>query len=573
MKNNLSIISLCLAAAIWLAGCALYDKPAKPSSADEKHGHGDTSQADNRYYHFMAAQILQKRGDLDAALAHLKQAIQADPHSAYLQMELAILYIQKKENAKALGILGKIVERHPENVNALILLGKLSQSLDKDEAAKAAYEKVLAIDPKQEEVYLILGGMYLQEDQLERALKTYRQLLKNFPRSYAGYFFIGKVYAMQGKLKDAEKKFIKTLELNPGLEEPRLELLDIYKKTGNKKKVIELYTDLLQKNPRNIQAAMGLGLYYHENGRQQASQKLFADLGVRSIEETDIVGAVVKLYLDSKRYQDAVVVLEGMLKGVPGNSDLCYLAGIAYDGKGDQDTAISYYKKVMPDSRFYKDAVIQTAFLYQEQGKIEQAISYLEGVVADTPDSPEFFLYLGSFYEEAEQYRKAENVLKQGLKVASDNPKLHFRLGVLYDKWGKKQASIAQMKAVIGLDPKHANALNYLGYTYAEMGENLDEAERLIKAALKEKPDDGYITDSLGWVYYKKKLYTKALKYLEIAVSIVPDDPTILEHLGDVYLALSNKQKALEFYRRSLSKKEKDKGDLEKKIQGLMGGE
>jgi tetratricopeptide (TPR) repeat protein len=129
------------------------------------------------------------------------------------------------------------------------------------------------------------------------------------------------------------------------------------------------------------------------------------------------------------------------------------------------------------------------------------------------------------------------------------------------------------MKVVIGIDPKHANALNYLGYTYAELGENLDEAERLIKAALKEKPDDGYITDSLGWVYYKKRLYTKALKYLEKAVSLVPDDPTILEHLGDVYLEMSNKEKALEFYQRSLNKKKKDTADLEKKIQGLMGEE
>ena len=60
------------------------------------------------------------------------------------------------------------------------------------------------------------------------------------------------------------------------------------------------------------------------------------------------------------------------------------------------------------------------------------------------------------------------------------------------------------MQKVIALDPKHANALNYLGYTYADLGRNLDEAERLVKEALKYKPNDGYITDSLGWVYYKK---------------------------------------------------------------------
>ena len=127
------------------------------------------------------------------------------------------------------------------------------------------------------------------------------------------------------------------------------------------------------------------------------------------------------------------------------------------------------------------------------------------------------------------------------------------------------------MKTVISLDAKNANALNYLGYTYAELGENLDEAEHLIKEALKQKPDDGYITDSLGWVYFKKGLLIKALKYLKKAVSLVPDDPIILEHLGDAYLKTSDKKKALQFYKRSLLKKEKDRDDLEKKIQELSG--
>jgi tetratricopeptide (TPR) repeat protein len=127
------------------------------------------------------------------------------------------------------------------------------------------------------------------------------------------------------------------------------------------------------------------------------------------------------------------------------------------------------------------------------------------------------------------------------------------------------------MKTVIKIEPKNTNALNYLGYTYAEMGENLDEAERLIKAALEEKPNDGYITDSLGWVYFKKGLFNEAVKYLEKAVSLLPEDPVILEHMGDAYFKISHKEKALQFYKRSLSKKKKDKESLEKKIQELTG--
>ena len=127
------------------------------------------------------------------------------------------------------------------------------------------------------------------------------------------------------------------------------------------------------------------------------------------------------------------------------------------------------------------------------------------------------------------------------------------------------------MRTVISLDPKHANALNYLGYTYADLGQNLDEAERLIKEALKYKPDDGYITDSLGWVYYKKGEFDKALKYLKKAIELVPDDPIMLEHMGDAYLKLDDKPNALKFYLKSLKFKDKDTEALKEKIRQLKG--
>src|SRR5207247_1682915 len=78
-------------------------------------------------------------------------------------------------------------------------------------------------------------------------------------------------------------------------------------------------------------------------------------------------------------------------------------------------------------------------------------------------------------------------------------------------------------------------ALNYLGYTYAEMGVRLDEAEKLIRRALEIEPDDGFYVDSLGWVYYQRGDYRRAVEHLERAVELAGDDPTVAEHLGDAY--------------------------------------
>ena len=86
---------------------------------------------------------------------------------------------------------------------------------------------------------------------------------------------------------------------------------------------------------------------------------------------------------------------------------------------------------------------------------------------------------------------------------------------------------------------------------------------------MTQKPDDGYITDSLGWVYYKQGRYKEAVEYLEEAVKLVPDDATILEHLGDAYTRVNDPEKALDYYNKALKNKKEDKEPLEKKIESV----
>ena len=77
--------------------------------------------------------------------------------------------------------------------------------------------------------------------------------------------------------------------------------------------------------------------------------------------------------------------------------------------------------------------------------------------------------------------------------------------------------------------------MNYLGYSWVDMGMNLDEAMDLIRKAVDLRPSDGYIVDSLGWAYYKLGKFDDAVRELERAVSLKPDDPVLNDHLGDAY--------------------------------------
>src|SRR4030065_1945303 len=108
------------------------------------------------------------------------------------------------------------------------------------------------------------------------------------------------------------------------------------------------------------------------------------------------------------------------------------------------------------------------------------------------------------------------------------------------------------METVLRLDPGNAEALNFIGYSYADRGINLEEAEKMIIQALKLKPENGYIIDSLGWVHFKQNKLDSALTHLKKAMELLPDDYNIVEHLGDVYQKMGNIKKAREMYKRAI---------------------
>ncbi len=524
----------------------------------------------NQYFYFLKSLHSRKKDDLTLAVDDLKKAIEADPHSVYLQKELVMLYLNQKDEANTFKTMEVLLKNNSDNVEILILSARVKQIFNQSEGVIEIYEKIIRLDPQRSNIYLLLGQQYTEKNDLKNALRVYQSLVKRFPQSYPGYFFLGRTFSKQGKTKAAITALKKTLKLEPGLEEPRWELIKLYQTQGHLKKAEKTYLEILELDAKNIEAAMGLGYLYYKKNKIKQSDRILGPLGHRSLKESAIIRKLIRKYIEKNRNTEALVIVRGMLKGAPQNSELNYIAATVYHLKKNNSMAIRHFDNVKSDSDFYSDAVIQIAFIFQNQGNIDEAIRRMETMVKTASDKPEIMLYLGGMYEEKKEYEQAVKVLKQGLALAPDNTKLYFRLGVVYDKQGKKQSSIETMKHLIGLDPQHSNALNYLGYTYTESGKNLDEAEQLITRALKIKPDDGYITDSLGWVHYKKGNYDLALQYLQKAAALVPDDPIILEHLGDAYLKMNTPNKALKYYRRSLSKRKNNKSVINEKIQKII---
>ena len=563
----MSTVAFLFAAIVLIAGCQTAVLAPGPSGSRS----GVETSVAPAYYYFSMAQLKMKQGDINEAVWLIKQAIGFDPASVYLNLELADLLLIKKESDQALALVERVISVAPDNARAWTMAGQIYAQQDNTDEAVGAYEKALELQPAEQNIYLVVGRIYWNRNDLNSAERVFRQMAANIPDSYAAFYFYGKVLEAQGKTDDAERALLHSLELEPGFKEPLIELLNIYKQQNRPDKVTTAYQAILRQSPQDRQAAFGLAQHYHQLDQNTLSLGLLEQLGAEIPNDERIISTFFEIYLEKKQYTEAIWALNGMLHAAPENSELHYMAGIAYDGIEENDTAIAHLLEVSPGSRFYTNAVVHGALLLHDKGQIDRAIALVEQALQHFPEHVAYYLYLGSFYEELGRLDDALNILQDGIRQDNNNARLYFRFGVVLDKLGRKQESIAAMKNVIELAPDDAEALNYLGYTYADMGINLDEAHSLIQSALALKPDDGYIADSLGWVYYKQGQYRQALEWLNKAIKLVADDPAILEHLGDVHMKLEQKEKALDFYRRSLKKKDNGREAIEEKIRILEG--
>jgi tetratricopeptide (TPR) repeat protein len=574
MKNHWFIIAASCCLAGFFAGCASHSlAPVVPGDAARPPAVATSREMpENAYYYFLASQKERQAGSADKAILFVRKAIERDPDSVYLRRELATIHLQNKEEEKALAVIKELLLRAPDDVKGLILYGGIKQLRKDPPAAIEAYEKVIRLDPSQEKIFSLLAGMYLEADDLVDAERILEQLNARFPRSYAGNFLMGRLNLARKNLPAAEKAFARCAQIDPDNPDPLFELLKIYREQGRKADIAAVIQEILELDPENSRASLELALFYRRSGQNADAEAVLLQLGERSRKEFDVILNLIQGYVEPKKTDEALYLIRGMLKAEPESPDLNHLKGFTLFGQKHYTEALEAFRKVTPESRFHQDAVVHMAFILQEQGKTEEALQQLESAIQRNPANAELHYYLGTIYEEAGRYDEALAALTQATQKAPENANFLFRLGIVYDKHKNKEASIATMRRVIALDPKNANALNYLGYTYAEMGENLDEAEQLIIEALTHKPNDGYITDSLGWVYYQKGDYPRALEHLKRAHELVPDDPTIMEHVGDAYLKLGDRVNALKFYQRALTKKDKDKAELQNKIRQLKGG-
>jgi tetratricopeptide (TPR) repeat protein len=213
--------------------------------------------------------------------------------------------------------------------------------------------------------------------------------------------------------------------------------------------------------------------------------------------------------------------------------------GDLYEQLKKPDLAIKAYERIPANSVLARNAQIQMAVDLDALDRTDEAKKLLDRVIAEHPNDTEAIVELGNiqrarkaFADCGETYGKAIDNVPNPEK---GNWVMFYFRGICYERSHQWPAAEADMKKALGLYPDQPLVLNYLGYSWVDQGIHLDEGMDMIRRAVDQRPDDGYIVDSLGWAYYRIGNYDEAVKNLERAVELKPEDPTINDHLGDAY--------------------------------------
>jgi len=525
------------------------------------------------YSYFLESMYLLSKGNLKEAQIYLRKAIALNPNSAYLALNMAQIYLREKKVKKAEIWVKKALKLNPNYIAAKVALARIYAIENKIPTAINILKEILVNNPNNKDALILIATIYANSNNYSKAIETLKQLSKLINhKSILIDYYIG-LYSIETKqYQQAEIYLKKVLAKTPNMIPAYLALARLYIHENKFHNAISIYKKVIKINPVNLEARLNLvKLYIIQNQLQKALTELEKLDSIIPHRDPHILWKIVFISLKLNKYKHALKALENLETIKPKDIKVIFYKALVYQELKQYDKAIKLYKEIpLNNDLFGVQARARLAFILVDQGHIDKAINILTDTLKHKKD---VLLYeiLSELYKHQHKLDKAQWALEQALKLQPQNEKLLYDLIIIKDKIGQKSQALKLAQRLLKITPNNPDVLNYIGYTYADMGIHLDIAEKYIKKALEKRPRAGYIMDSLGWVYYKQGKYNQAIMWLKKAMIYSPGDNIIAEHLAKAYEAVGKLRTALKFFKNAylLSKDQKDKSRIKKEMEAL----
>lgn len=481
---------------------------------------------------YLAARHAGQQRDAAAAAAYYRAALKRDPNNSELLDRVFLSFLVDGDVDEAVKFGERVAQADKTDRVARLVLGVSGIKHKQYAAARRDLAQSIRGPITDLTATLLSAWSLYGANDTKGAIAVIDRLTG--PEWYAIFkdLHAGMIY----DLADNEKEAGKRLEHAYKLDSTALRVVEAYgswlsrnRSAKDAQAVFEAFDKVLPRHPLIVEAMDKLKAGEKlpplvpnvQLGAAEALYGLGASLGRRGGEDLGLVYLQLSLYL------------------APSHSlSLLSLADL-YESLKKPELAIKAYERVPANSPLHRNAAIQMAANLDTLDRPDEAQKHLEALIKQHPDDLEAIMALGNVLRGHKKFAECADVYSKGVTAIGTPEKsnwviFYFR-GICYERSKQWPKAEADLKKALELFPDQPHVLNYLGYSWIDQGINLDQGMEMIKKAVQQRPDDGYIVDSLGWAYYRLGNYEEATKQLERAIELKPEDPTINDHLGDAY--------------------------------------
>lgn len=520
---------------------------------------------------YLAAIVAGAGRDLGAASVFLREAIKGDPKNNDLLERGFVAFLADGSMDDAFRAAEKLVQRDPSNGLAQLAIGIRAIKQKQYQTARNHLQRGGRGRSADITATLLSAWSYAGSGQTTRAIETLERLKGEPSYNLFRDYHAGLILDIAGRKADSERRLKAAYEA----EKTTLRLVDLWarfqSRSGDFDGAAATYGAFDRLLPNHPIVRDGLTRVAAKEplarsvatAQQGAAEVLYglASAGNRQGDE-----AAALLYLRLALYLDP-------------NHDLAVLTlGDILERAKQLDDAVTVYSRMPSNSPLASNAEIQSGLALEALGKSDEAVKHLEALIAARPDDVDALSALGNVYRSRKRFAEAADTYDKAIaKLASpgrSNWDLYYFRGIARERikrWAEAEDDLRKALELMpeALGRERALVLNYLGYSLVDQHLKLDEALGMLRRAVELRPRDGYITDSLGWAYYRLGRYTEATRELERAMELRPSDPVINDHLGDVYWRVDRKLEAVFQWNaaRDLSPEPEDLVKIKQKIE------
>ena len=489
---------------------------------------------------YLAALVAGAERDTTAASTYFQEALRFDPRNAQLIERAFVAALSNGSMPDAFRLAERLLAREPTNSLAQLTLGVKALKNKQYSSARSFFAKSTSTRERDITATLLTAWSYAGAGDGKRALDIIDKLPGDNFSVFRDYH-AGLIADVVNNAPEAAKR----MKAAYNAEKTTLRLVDAYGRfmshhgdQTEAQRAYQAFDDLLPRHPV-ITAALadlksGKSLDPLVRNAEGGAAEVLYGLGSAGSRETDKLPAMIYLRL--------------ALYLTPGNALAIISLADMYDSQKQHERAIDAYELVADTSPLRANADIQTALTLEILGRTDAALKQLTAIVEKHPNDAEALNALGNLQRSRKQYAEAATSYSRLIETIKtpgkgDWPNFYNR-GIAYERSKQWPLAEADFKKALELSPDQPLILNYLGYSWIDQGINLDEGFRMLRRAVDQKPDDGYVIDSLGWAFYKLGRYDEAVTELERAIDKKSSDPVINDHLGDAYYRVGRKLEA-----------------------------